>query len=336
MTTTISLATRDCIVLGCDSLATSINSFLDPYRIADHFFEADGAIKRDGNGDPTLKTAAQLAAFITQVPRDQLPNVTKLYQLKPLKIGLTFAGRAGLGNLSVKNLVDSFLADDSFKPLIENHPTVETAANCFFDFTKNIYDQHYGSLPDHLKPVMEILLSGYSPASLQPEVFRLELSPNAFIKPELSGGVCGIVYSGQYDVIQRVVRGLDLASYIALHDRSEGVLNVYHQKLQAFLTSQNIQVELPTPDMNDGALKLFGSDLGGIKGLNANHDSLSEQAAINFVEFLIDTMIKAQQFSGSIPTVGGEIHIAIITKAGGFKWISKEEYTFRGHAVSKH
>jgi exosome complex RNA-binding protein Rrp4 len=47
-------------------------------------------------------------------------------------------------------------------------------------------------------------------------------------------------------------------------------------------------------------------------------------------------MIKAQQFSGSIPTVGGDIHIAIITRANGFVWISKEEYTFRGHAVRKH
>jgi exosome complex RNA-binding protein Rrp4 len=47
-------------------------------------------------------------------------------------------------------------------------------------------------------------------------------------------------------------------------------------------------------------------------------------------------MIKAQQFSGSIPTVGGDIHIGIITKANGFVWISKEEYTFRGHAVPKH
>ena len=47
MTTTISLATRDCIVLGCDSLATTIRPFLDPFLLADYFFEQNGELKRD-------------------------------------------------------------------------------------------------------------------------------------------------------------------------------------------------------------------------------------------------------------------------------------------------
>ena len=95
-------------------------------------------------------------------------------------------------------------------------------------------------------------------------------------------------------------------------------------------------ISLPDADLTNSAYALFGVKFGGVRGLKANTESLSEQAAINFVEFLIDTMIKAQQFSGSIPTVGGDIHIAIITKAAGFRWISKEEYLFKGHTVQKH
>lgn len=336
MTTTISLATRDCIVLGCDSLATSIRAFLDPFRLADYFFEQNGDLKRDANGVSLLQKASQLSGFIQNVPQDQLPNVTKLFQLEPLPIGVLFSGASGLGNLSVKNLVDSFLADASFLPFKSTAPSVKQVADAFFAFTSNIYNQAYGSLPDQFKPTMEVLLSGYSSNSHLPEVFRLVFSATPENKVEVAQGQFNIIFSGQYDVIQRVVMGIDLQSYLNLSDKSEKILKAYRDELTKFLTSNNVQLVLPEPDMNDTKLQIFADDFGGIKGLNSNSASLSEQAAINFVEFLIDTMIKAQQFSGSIPTVGGDIHIAIITKANGFVWISKEEYIFRGHAVRKH
>jgi hypothetical protein len=336
MTTTISLATKDCIVLGCDSLATSISPFLDPFQIASHYFESDGNIKKDANGQPVLQTAAQLSAFIRQVPRDQLPNVTKLFQLRPLSMGLLFSGAAGLGSYSVKNLVHSFLESPAFAPFKSSAPTVQQVADSFNAFVTDIYNQAYGTLPDTYKPTMEVLLSGYSAGSLLPEVFRLTFSGSPTIRQEVVAGKYDIIFSGQYDVIERVVSGIDLDSYINLVDRSEEILNTYRDQLQAHLQANNVQVTLPPPDLQNTALQLFGVNFGGVKGLNSNRASLSEQAAINFVEFLIDTMIKAQQFSGSIPTVGGDIHIAIITKADGFAWISKEEYLFRGHAVPKH
>lgn len=336
MTTTISLATRDCIVLGCDSLATSIRPFLDPLLLADYFFDQSGELKRDTNGDPLLKKIAQLSALVRHVPQDQLPNVTKLFHLKPLPVGLLFAGAASLGDLSVKNLVDSFLDHDLFAPFRMTAPSVQQVADAFLKFAKEIYDRFYSALPDTLKPMMEVVLSGYSADSLLPEVYRLNFSATPSIKAEVNAGKFDIVFSGQYDVIQRVVMGIDLQSYLSLTDKSEKILKNYRDSLQNFLVASGVQVALPEPDMADQKLQIFAGDFGGVKGLNANRDSLSEQAAINFVEFLIDTMIKAQQFSGSIPTVGGDVHIAIITKANGFVWISKEEYIFRGHAVPKH
>jgi hypothetical protein len=46
-------------------------------------------------------------------------------------------------------------------------------------------------------------------------------------------------------------------------------------------------------------------------------------------------MIKSQQFSYGMPTVGGEVHIALITKTDGFRFISREEYRHEGHFVPK-
>jgi len=46
-------------------------------------------------------------------------------------------------------------------------------------------------------------------------------------------------------------------------------------------------------------------------------------------------MIKSQQFSSGMPTVGGEVHIALITKAEGFQFVSREEYSHAGHFTPK-
>ncbi len=340
MTTTISLATRDCIVLGCDSLATSVAPALDPFAVADNFFEQNGDLKLGGDGRPLLKNTAQLSAFIRRLPRDQLPNVTKLYHLKPYKVGVTFAGASVIGDYSIKNLVDAFL--QTCAALVVPHEntgaiTVENVAKAFYEFTKNIYENAYKDFPDNLKPSSEVLLSGYSTDSLLPEVFRLRFAERCECTPEIKQGSFNIAYSGQYDVIERVVDGVDLQSYISLNDRLTKILSLYKTQLEAYVRdTHNLAVALPDADQKDDQMSLFGVRFGGVKGLKANTTALSEQAAINFVEFLVDTMIKAQQFSGSIPTVGGDIHIAIITKAGGFCWISKEEYLFKGHTVQKH
>ena len=57
--------------------------------------------------------------------------------------------------------------------------------------------------------------------------------------------------------------------------------------------------------------------------------------AIGCVDFFVDIMIKSQNFSSRLPTVGGEVHIALIIKNDGFRFISREEYEHEGYAVSK-
>ena len=72
-----------------------------------------------------------------------------------------------------------------------------------------------------------------------------------------------------------------------------------------------------------------------LEGFNANWGDFSEQNAIECVNFFVNIMIKSQQFSYGMPTVGGEVHIALITKKDGFRFISKEEYHHEGHFVPK-
>ncbi len=335
MTTTIGFATRDCIVLGCDSLATSVRLMVDPYKIARNFFDDAGNLLLE-NGAPVLKTAAQLHAFVQRVPRDQLPNVTKLFELDGAHAGVTFSGASVVGDYSVKNLVDSFNASQFYRELIRGEYSIELIAKGFFNHVNAIYEKAYETVPADFRPFTEAVVSGYSSASLLPQIYRLNFSATPSCESALQDKPYDIVFGGQYDIIQRVVMGVDLQSYLNLRDKSERLLGRYRDKLQTFLAEQGHEVALPPPDMSDTSLQLFYGDFGGVSRLASDRESLSEQAAINFVEFLLDTMIWAQQFSGEIPTVGGEIHIAIITKSGGFRWISKEEYHFHGHSVLKH
>lgn len=51
------------------------------------------------------------------------------------------------------------------------------------------------------------------------------------------------------------------------------------------------------------------------------YGSFSLQDAIDYAEFLIRTTSDYQRFANMIPTVGGDIDIALVTPYAGFKWI---------------
>ncbi len=61
------------------------------------------------------------------------------------------------------------------------------------------------------------------------------------------------------------------------------------------------------------------------QGPAANYGAFSLQDAIDYAKFLIRTTADFQRFSGELPTVGGEIDIALITNHRGFQWISQKE-----------
>lgn len=61
--------------------------------------------------------------------------------------------------------------------------------------------------------------------------------------------------------------------------------------------------------------------------LATNYGGFSLQDAIDYAEFLIQTTAVHQRFSNMIPTVGGEVDIALITTYSGFKWIKYKQLT---------
>jgi hypothetical protein len=334
MTTTISLPTRDCIVIGCDSLATSSQVVVNPFKLLQAFFSDDGKLRVDDNGSPVLDNAQKLVAFTEPIPVNQLPNVTKIFSLEPFKAGLLFAGIAGIGAKSVRTLVETFLEDS--KDSIDPNSSIETVGNALLEYLHQEFEVNFRETAVEYRPEMEILLSGYSNGSRTPEIFRLRIGPCKLITRETVEGKYDIVFGGQHDVIQRVVKGIDLETYCNLGRKNEQILNDYHQEVQKWLKEHGCDLEIPEPKSPSVGFQLFAEDFGGVRGIFSDIASLSEQAGINFVEFLVHTMINAQEFSDRIPTVGGQIHVAIITPGKGFKWISKEEFKFQDHSVKRY
>ena len=171
---------------------------------------------------------------------------------------------------------------------------------------------------------------------MTPETYRIHF-PKKEIKTEFTSPNFGIVFGGQMKEIQRLVFGTDFRNILKIRHRHVELLRKYREKIIEDLQQNNISAQViePTSEALRKELDFWG---GGwtLDGFEADWGDFSEQNAIECVDFLIDIMIKSQQFSSGMPTVGGEVHIALITSKDGLRFISREEYVHKGHFVPKH
>ncbi|MGM0587896.1 MAG: hypothetical protein ACQETE_05760 [Bacteroidota bacterium] len=339
MTTTASFVTRDCVVMGCDSLATTSKPMLDPHVLLQHYFniEKDGSLtlKKNDEGDRRLNNIANISSILEKIPYNQQSNVTKIYHLAPANIGVLFAGIASIGDMSIKNIMESFLDDDDVKDYLKKSSyTISGTASRLMDFISNIYSKEFSG--EDYYPSMEIIVSGYSKQYHRAEVAKI-IFGGSDKEPEIEQsckrGESEIVFGGQYDIIQRIVYGIDFDSYYTYRKHIDELFNRYHSLLERKLNEADIALSLPKLEEIEELNKLKKDRFWN--GIGFSLANFSEQAAIDFIEFLIQVMIKSQQFSAKLPTVGGDIHMAIVTKSGGFRWLSKEEYKFQGNTVKK-
>lgn len=62
-------------------------------------------------------------------------------------------------------------------------------------------------------------------------------------------------------------------------------------------------------------------------GMVPNAGAFSLQDAVDYAEFLVATTASAQRFAPMIPTVGGEVDVALVTSYAGFQWIQAKALT---------
>lgn len=333
MTSLVALGTKDAIVLGCDSLGTMIKDLIDPFDLI-RFFDPENkfTLKKDKNGNPMLKDFYTIFEKTKSLPYEHMTHMTKLFSLAPLEMGIMSTGIASIGNRTIKSLIEEFKTKE---PAFQKRPkptnyTVKGIAKKILKFVNNYFESEYSD--QKIKPNLELILGGYNKQKPIPEIVRMKLPENE-VRDTIKN--FGLVFGGQMKEIQRIVHGTDPLNKDKIYYRHFDLLREYRHKINTYLKQQKIEIKIPELSVEEiKELNMFSDDWD-LNGFNANWGDFSEQNAIECVDFFVNIMIKSQQFSQGMPTVGGEVHIALITKMEGFRFISKEEYYHEGHFIPK-
>lgn len=329
MTTLIALTTKDSVVMGCDSLGSVTKPFVDPFRLLGSFFDhTTGDIKTESDGTPILKNFNDIYQIAENIPYNHMTHITKLFSLAPLEMGVMVTGIASIGDRTIKSLMNEFRSSENIftnKKKPSNY-TVHSIANRLWLFVNNFYSNVFSGWT--AKPFLEFMICGYDKRQPTPSVYRIR-----FDKDKDNLEVCfandfGIAFGGQMKEIGRLVFGTDWENKVKLMLRFDDLLSIYRNTLQDFLTGKGINETLPHHLLYKDKLALFKD--WDLDQFSANWGDFSEQNAIECVNFFVEIMIKSQQFSSTLPTVGGDVHIALITKDKGFRYISREEYEHEG------
>ena len=329
MTTLVALATKDALVMGCDSLGTVTKDLIDPFDLVHDFFDPKNNwnLKIDGERKPILKTFADIYKKAQQIAYNQMTNVGKMFSLKPLPMGIMTTGIASIGNRTIRSLINEFKSKSA---LVEFRDyTVKDIAEKVLEFINGYYQPEFSEWKS--KPDLELMIGGYSKDGPFPTIFRILVHQNKVETTFTEGVFFGIAFGGQMQEIQRIVFGIDNSNRLKLLIRVGQLFEKYKGFLQSFLKKEKVSVELPPLEGYSDDLYLFQD--WDLDGFDAEWGDFSEQNAIECVNFFVEIMIKSQQFSSRLPTVGGNVHIGLITKEEGFKFISREEYIHEGYST---
>ena len=333
MTTIVALASKDAVVMGADSLGTAFERLVRPQDLLDYFDPAgEMKLKFDDDGNPLLNNFWTLMDRAQAVPYNQMNHVSKLFDLSPLPMGVMFTGITSIGIQTIGKLISNFRKreDDSMQDAEQSDFSVQSVG----DRLRQYLRQHYTEVfpREHDRPELELIIGGYDKEGNMPRLFNIDIREDtsaALLSREFP---FDIVVNGQTDWIERIVFGTDDANAAALDQRVKDLLLSYHRKVSEAIASAGIEFDVPRPDTWGSELTLFNN--WRLRGIDIDVAEFSEQNAIDCVDFFIEIMIRAQDISSQLPTVGGAINIAVIRQDDGFRFVSRQEWRYRDHSTS--
>ncbi len=320
MTTLVAVNTRDAVVMGSDSLGTVTRQFVDPQELSEYFEMSNGCkLKVGGNGLPLLDDWGKILYRTVEIPYKHYNNIDKLFSLSPLEMGIMASGIATIGERTIKNLVSELRTTEGFAKLKSTDYTLKSVGQTMLDFLWHLYAEQYPNKNN--RPELQLMLCGYDKNRFTPGVLRIYVHENRLAEADYD--FC-IFFGGITREIQRVVFGVDAPSKVRLMERNESILKKYHELMTEQLRASGVNIDLKTPEEFGDELKLFHG--WNLEGLVANCGAFSEQTAIECIDFLVNVMIKSQQFSMQVPSVGGDVQIAVVKKYSGFNYVSRREW----------
>ena len=180
MTTLVALSTKDALVMGCDSLGSATRPMVDPFDLVDQFFDTrkgwDWSLKLDENKNPVLKNFDDIYNAAQIIPFDHMPNMTKLFPLSPLQMGVMMTGIASIGDRTIKNLIRQFRGK-ILEPLSHSSKnyTVESISKELMNFIGLYYEEEFKDIAGTHS--LELMLGGYDKEGEIPSTYRIIFDP---------------------------------------------------------------------------------------------------------------------------------------------------------------
>ena len=329
MTINIALATTDALVLGCDSVASTSNYFIDPMRIAWEL-DANGTPIKDSNGKYTLKfDYGDYESIVTNA----WGGVTKMFEIHPHPSPIV-AVTSGLAKLNDRPIADygrEFIAQSVGKDWSSSAEISQE----FLNFMRGKYEEHYkdSKLPPPLQEGPVFLVGGYGVDEDFPSIYRIAVQHNAIFK-QPPDSHAGLVWSGQSDAVERFIRGYDGDLRTELEERTKIEFQSYFEQAAKHFTEfvndllkktgQNLPEGLkPEPPPPPSIAFDWTKYETGIDFAN-----IPLQDAVNFVSFLVMLQAGKSRFARGIATVGGRIHVGVVKKEG-FTLLNEPELAHR-------
>lgn len=324
MTINVAVITSEAVVLGCDSVSSSLQYFIDPFNFLDRTPEGD--IVADAQGQWTARFDPQ---HVMNVVTHARSGVTKMFRLcgDHNPVAATTAGLAALGGKSISNLVSDYCRQS----FASQHVTVRSVIDEFAAFMRERYDEHYAQdgTPESYRHDVEFLIGGHGSSEAFPSVFRVNLQSEdgqPIIRSVYGAAEglsrTGIAWAGQADAVERLIFGFDrgirqiventVSDHLArMHQQmSQRVMGIVEDTLQALQSPLPPGVDTQLPQLEPVALPWTAAQI------EIDVANMPLQDAIELASFLVNLQSGKSIFARGVPTVGGRTHIGLLQRSG--------------------
>jgi hypothetical protein len=323
MTINIGLVTSDLVVLGCDSVASTADLYLDPFSL-DWEKDDNGEVAQDANGKYGLKFSY---GDLEQIITNAWGGVTKMFQVNPVPspmVAVT-AGLAKLKDRPISSLGAEFLAAQVKRQKAKKgKPPADCKTICedFLKFMRERYHAHYveSPIPLEYREGPEFLVGGFGRDDDFPSLYRVNVQKQS-IDLEFGDGHCGVAWNGQSDSVERFIRGFDSHIRSAIERRIKDELGGHAEKVKQYVAATVNAILDKLGKQMPEEIKIDIPELPAIPiewkkyRLSVDYANLPHQEAVNFVSFLVNVQAGKGRFARGIATVGGRTHIGVVTKA---------------------
>ena len=335
MTINIAVLCRDGIVLACDSLASEIHTVLLPGTGTPLHDLKTGNPVLDPNSGQHIIPEGSLRRQETIV--NTFGNVNKLFQLKDYPAGILISGLGQIGEETFDDIIDEFnvrLRSQDQMLQTNESLSIEKIANDMAAFLDTKFQAAYPGTIVPLQP-LNVLMAGFQTNNRKPKLYEIQTPGKRLTRKVDDKNPYSLTFAGQGDAIERFMQGFSNATmnqiaqtFAQIWKQSiMGLAKDYPDKVKAYLKDKgiNISEEIANkiPKLSEAELQLQMQVPMPVYNVAYQHMSL--QDAVDFCVFLSTLTYGRQRFVSGIPTVGGRLNIATITRKEGYRYRTPQE-----------